>query len=91
MTRDIAFVADSSVTHEAVERTIRKAAPRELTDIRLFDIFSSKELGKGRSSRAYSLTFRADNRTLTDDEVNAAFAKIAEALKSSLAVEIREG
>lgn len=91
VTRDIAFVADSSVTHEAVERTIRKAAPRELTDIRLFDIFSSKELGKGRSSRAYSLTFRADNRTLTDDEVNAAFAKIAEALKSSLAVEIREG
>ncbi len=89
--RDIAFVADESVTHEAVERAIRKAAPRELVGVRLFDIFSSKELGKGRSSRAYSLTFRADDRTLTDDEVNAAFAKIAEALRSSLSVEIREG
>lgn len=91
VTRDIAFVADSTVTHEAVERTIRKAAPKELTGIRLFDIFASKELGKGRTSRGYSLTFRADDRTLTDDEVNAAFAKIAQALKTSLAVELREG
>lgn len=91
VTRDIAFVADAGVTHEAVVKAIRKAAPKELTDIRLFDIFASKELGKGRSSRAYSLTFRADDRTLTDDEVNAAFAKIADALKTSLAVEVREG
>ncbi|MBQ9740978.1 MAG: hypothetical protein IJV91_08580, partial [Kiritimatiellae bacterium] len=42
-------------------------------------------------SRAYSLSFRAEDRTLTDDEVNAAFAKIVESLKANLAVEIREG
>jgi phenylalanyl-tRNA synthetase beta chain len=89
--RDIAFVADAAVTHEAVVKAIRKAAPKELVDIRLFDIFTSKELGKGRTSRAYSLTFRADDRTLTDDEVNAAFGRIAESLKASLAVELREG
>jgi DNA mismatch repair ATPase MutS len=71
--------------------TKKKAAPKELTDIKLFDIFTSKELGKGRSSRAYSLTFRAEDRTLTDDEVNAAFLKIVESLKANLAVEIREG
>ncbi len=90
VTRDIAFVAGADVTHEAVVKVIRKAAPKELTDVRLFDIFTSKELGKGRSSRAYTLSFRAEDRTLTDDEVNVAFVKIAEALKSSLAVEIRE-
>jgi phenylalanyl-tRNA synthetase beta chain len=73
-----------------VVKTVRKAAPKELTDVKLFDIFTSKELGKGRSSRAYSLCFRSDDRTLTDDEVNAASAKIIEALKSSLAVEIRD-
>jgi phenylalanyl-tRNA synthetase beta chain len=88
--RDIAFVAGADVTHEAVVKTVRKAAPKELTDVKLFDIFTSKELGKGRSSRAYSLCFRSDDRTLTDDEVNAASAKIIEALKSSLAVEIRD-
>ena len=91
VTRDIAFVANADVTHEAIVQAIRKAAPKELKDIRLFDIFTSKELGKGRASRAYSLTFRADDRTLTDDEVNAAFGRIVEALKSSLAVEVREG
>ncbi len=91
VSRDIAFVAGADVTHEAVVKAIRKAAPKELVDVRLFDIFTSKELGKGRSSRAYSLTFRADDRTLTDDEVNAAFGKIAEALKASLPVELREG
>ncbi|MBO5939961.1 MAG: phenylalanine--tRNA ligase subunit beta, partial [Kiritimatiellae bacterium] len=91
MTRDIAFVAGADVTHEAVVKAVKKASPKELTDIKLFDIFTSKELGKGRSSRAYSLTFRADDRTLTDDEVNAAFSKIVESLKANLAVEIREG
>lgn len=91
MTRDIAFVAGADVTHEAVVKAVKKAAPKELTDVKLFDIFTSKELGKGRSSRAYSLSFRAEDRTLTDDEVNAAFAKIVESLKANLAVEIREG
>ena len=91
MTRDIAFVAGADVTHEAVVKAVKKVAPKELTDVKLFDIFTSKELGKGRSSRAYSLSFRADDRTLTDDEVNAAFAKIVESLKTTLAVEIREG
>ena len=91
VTRDIAFIAGADVTHEAVVKAVKMAAPKELTGVSLFDIFTSKELGKGRSSRAYSLSFRADDRTLTDDEVNAAFAKIVESLKSSLAVEIREG
>jgi phenylalanyl-tRNA synthetase beta chain len=91
VTRDIAFIAGADVTHEAVVKAVKKAAPKELTDVRLFDIFTSKELGKGRSSRAYSLSFRADDRTLTDDEVNAAFSKIVESLKADLSVEIREG
>ena len=91
VTRDIAFVGGADVTHEAIVKIVKKVAPKELTDVRLFDIFTSKELGNGRSSRAYTLSFRADDRTLTDDEVNVAFVKIAEALKASLAVEIREG
>ena len=90
VSRDIAFVAGPDVTHEDVVKTVRKAGPKELVDIRLFDIFQSKDLGGGKSSRAYTLSFRSDERTLTDDEVNAAFVKIVEALKASLAVEIRE-
>ncbi len=88
--RDIAFVAGEGVTHEAVEKCIRKAAPAELIGISLFDIFTSKEIGKGRRSFAYSLAFRAANRTLTDDEVNRAFNHIVDALKTNLKVEVRD-
>ena len=88
--RDIAFVGGPEATFAAVSACIRKAAPKELTDIGVFDIFTSKDIGKGRRSFAYSLAFRSPDRTLTDDEVNRAFAKIAEALKNELKVEVRD-
>ena len=88
--RDIAFVAGEGVTHEQVEKCIRKVAPAELIAVSLFDIFTSKEIGKGRRSFAYSLAFRAADRTLTDDEVNRGFARIVEALKTNLKVEVRD-
>jgi phenylalanyl-tRNA synthetase beta chain len=89
--RDIAFVADAAVTHRDVVETVRQAAPSELTKVRLFDIFESKEIGKGKRSMAFTLEFRSPDRTLTDPEVNAAFTKIVQALKSELGVEVREG
>ncbi|MCQ2389432.1 MAG: phenylalanine--tRNA ligase subunit beta [Kiritimatiellae bacterium] len=88
--RDVAFVAGADVTHEAVVKCIRKSAPKELTGVRIFDIFQSKELGKGKRSLAYSLSFRSPDRTLTDDEVNGAFLRIVEALKGNLGVEVRD-
>ncbi|MCL2105167.1 MAG: hypothetical protein FWH21_08995, partial [Kiritimatiellaeota bacterium] len=89
--RDIAFVADAPILHHDVLAAIQKAAPKELTCVNLFDIFVSEKLGKGRRSLAYALEFRSPDRTLTDTEVNAAFAKIVQALKDSLRVEVREG
>ncbi len=89
--RDIAFVAEASVTHRDVVCAVRKVAPAELTGIGLFDIFQSKEIGKGKRSMGYALEFRSQDRTLTDQEVNVAFAKIVQALKSDLNVEVREG
>jgi phenylalanyl-tRNA synthetase beta chain len=89
--RDIAFVADASVAHRDVVSAVRKAGPRELTGVELFDIFQTKEMGKGKRSLAYALSFRSPDRTLTDSEVNDAFAKIVQALKQELNVEVREG
>ena len=88
--RDFAFVVGAETTHEAVVKCIRKAAPKELVAIDLFDIYSSKELGKGRRSFAYKLSFRAPDRTLTDDEVSQMFAKILDALRSQLKIEVRD-
>ena len=88
--KDIAFIAPDDLAHETVVKTIRKAAPAELTDIALFDIFTSKAIGAGKRSMGYTLEFRSAERTLRDAEVNAAFAKIVEALKRDLGVEVRE-
>lgn len=88
--RDIAFVADAGVSHADAVRVIRGAAPAELTEVTLFDIFESKEIGKGRRSLGYTLEFRSPERTLTDSEVNRALSSISNALKSKLKVEVRE-
>ncbi len=88
--KDIAFIAPDSLTHETVVKTIKKHAPAELTDVALFDIFTSKAIGSGKRSMGYSLEFRSAERTLKDVEVNAAFAKIVAALREELGVEIRE-
>lgn len=89
--RDIAFICDSSITHRDVVKCIRNVAPAELTKIELFDIFTSKAIGKGKRSLGYTLSFRSLERTLTDQEVNESFAKIIQALKDELKVDIREG
>ena len=72
-------------------QTIRKAGPKTLVDVRLFDIFRGKSLGPGKVSYCYALEFRAPDRTLKDEEVNAADEAIRNTLKSKLKVEIREG
>ena len=88
--RDIAFIADASVTHENILKVIRKAAPPELAAVRLFDIYEGKAIGVGRRSLAYTLEYRSAERTLRDDEVNKMNEKVREALKAKLGVELRE-
>lgn len=89
--RDVALVAPVSLPSGDIVRTITKAAPKILTGVNLFDIFVPKNLDEAKRSLAYSLEFRSPDRTLTDDEVNAAFAKIIAALKALPGVEVREG
>ena len=88
--RDIAFIADASVTHEEILKVIRKAGPAELAAVRLFDIYEGKNIGAGRRSLAYTLEYRSAERTLRDDEVNKMNEKVREALKAKLGVELRE-
>ena len=68
----------------------RRAAPRQLEQAVLFDIYEGKGIAPGRKSLAYTLTYRASDRTLTDDEVNAAHQRIADAVVQELQAEIRD-
>jgi phenylalanyl-tRNA synthetase beta chain len=64
-----------------------------LEKVELFDLFmenDAKELSQARKSLAYSLTYRDKNRTLTNEEVSAAHARIRERLRSDIGAELRE-
>jgi phenylalanyl-tRNA synthetase beta chain len=89
-TRDIAFVAPESLTNGEVIDFIRKCKAANFEGVRLFDIFVGDDLKKQqKKSMAYSLSFRNKERTLTDNEVNAAVEKIRARLEKELNVELR--
>jgi phenylalanyl-tRNA synthetase beta chain len=69
---DVALVVDAGVPAATVERAIVDGAGELLESVRLFDVFTGTQLGEGRKSLAYNLTFRAPDRTLTADEAVAA-------------------
>ncbi|MBU8902463.1 MAG: hypothetical protein KOO69_06965, partial [Victivallales bacterium] len=89
-TRDVAFVADKSLEHQAVIKFIKSAKLKNFESVKLFDIFSDdKAIGVGKKSMAYTLTFRNSERTLTDKEVNNAFEKLRRRMESQLNIELR--
>ncbi|NES30488.1 phenylalanine--tRNA ligase subunit beta [Micromonospora terminaliae] len=79
---DVALVVDESVPAAEVERALAEGAGPLLEDVRLFDVYASEQLGAGRRSLAYKLTFRAPDRTLAGEEAVAARdAAVAEAAR----------
>ncbi len=87
--RDVALVLDESVPHTTVVMEIEKNRNKFLEKVELFDIFRGSSIVTGKKSMAYSLTFRAADRTLTDTEVNEAHERIKEQLQKMLGCEIR--
>jgi phenylalanyl-tRNA synthetase beta chain len=88
--RDVAMIVPEAVTHEAVLQTVRQAKPANLETVELFDVFRGKHVPEGQKSLAYAFTYRAAEKTLTDAEVNAAHAKVVDALKAQLQATVRE-
>jgi phenylalanyl-tRNA synthetase beta chain len=93
ITRDIAMIVPEKLTHAEILREIKEPADPLLESVRLFDLFTTMEGADptvSGKSLAYRLTYRAKNRTLTNEEVTAAHAKIRERLKRELGVTLRE-
>ena len=87
-TRDLALVCDKSVYVGNMEKIIRKNAGKFLENLELFDVYEGEQVAEGKKSVAFSLSFRAQDHTLKDDEVNPAIEKILSAL-SAEGIEIR--
>ena len=89
MTRDIAVVVDETVNVGEIEDIISKNMGAIGESCALFDVYRDSKLGEGKKSVAYSIVFRAADRTLTDSEVNDVMSKITENLKSELGADLR--
>lgn len=86
---DIAVIVDESVPAAQVETVIRQAGGKMLSSVRLFDVFRSSGLGEGKKSLAYSLTYQAAERTLTDTDAAQIRSKIISRLERDLGAKLR--
>jgi len=94
VTRDIAFVAPRSMHWAEVVTTLKSAREPLLVDVQIFDLFidpSGQKIPTDKKSLACSLTYRASDRTLTQDEVNQVHQRLKERLVDELRVILREG
>ena len=89
VSRDIALVMDEAVGIGSVVETIRRAAGKTLEDVKLFDLFRGAQVGPGKKSAAFALTFRAPDRTLTDAEVSSSFDKIVKVCETTHGAKLR--
>ncbi len=86
VTRDLAVVADRTLAHGEISSALLGAKEPLLASVALFDVFTDdrgEKIAADKKSLAYSLTYRAEDRTLKTDEVNAAHARLKTALQGS--------
>ncbi|MBI4549117.1 MAG: phenylalanine--tRNA ligase subunit beta, partial [Ignavibacteriae bacterium] len=88
--RDVAFVVDEALLVEVIEQEIRSVSGTLLTDLKLFDVYKGDQIGLGKKSCAFSLEFRSDERTLSDDEVNMSIQNIIDRITIKFDATIRQ-
>jgi phenylalanyl-tRNA synthetase beta chain len=88
--RDLAVIVEESLPAERVSAEIRTAGGTLLRDVRLFDLYRGESIPAGNKSLAYALTYQAEDRTLTENEVKKAHEKIMGRLKHVLKAQIRD-
>ena len=87
--RDLALIADDGVLAAQIEGIIKKKAGNIFESLTLFDVYKGKQVPEGKKSMAYSVVFRAEEKTLTDEDVNPVVDSILKALFDQLGVTLR--
>jgi len=87
--RDLALLVDDVIPVAQLEKVIVKAAGNLLEGVKLFDVYKGKQVAEGKKSVAYSLTLRAADRTLTDEEIAGCTKKVIKALEREIGAELR--
>ncbi|MBD9219177.1 MAG: phenylalanine--tRNA ligase subunit beta, partial [Clostridiales bacterium] len=90
MIRDISMLVKDHVYVRDIEKVIAANGGDILENIELFDVYKGGQIADGYKSVSFSITFRADDRTLVDDEVNAVMTDILKALEEKLGAVLRD-
>lgn len=87
--RDMALLVSREVMVSEIEVIIRQYGGNLVESIRLFDVYEGKQVPEGKKSVAYSIEYRAEDRTLKDEEVNKVHEKIVKAIETKLDAQLR--
>lgn len=87
--QDMAVVVDEDLSAQEVQEAIVEAGGRLLRRVALFDLYRGEQIPPGKKSLAYSLTYQAEDRTLTDAEVAKVQKRIVQRLAQQLGAELR--
>lgn len=87
--RDLALLLDKKVQFEAVKSIAVKFGKKILRNIELFDIYQDEKIGADNKSYAVSFTFRDDDKTLQDAEIETVMKKLMQEFQTQLNAQIR--
>ena len=83
-------LVDETVTAAQVQQVMEQAPVKViLENVSLFDVYRGKGIPEGKKSMAYSYTLRAEDRTLTDEDISGAMEALVKALRARLGAELR--
>ncbi|MFH0838605.1 MAG: phenylalanine--tRNA ligase subunit beta [Candidatus Omnitrophota bacterium] len=88
--RDISLVVDSEVSSASIIDILKRHSSTLVQEVRLFDRYQGGQIPPGKKSLAYSIEYRAHDRTLTDEEVNSLHGSIVRTLTGTLNAQVRE-
>ena len=84
------MVVDESLPAGRVAELIRQTGGKVLSEVRLFDIYRGEKIGPGKKSLAYSLTYQAPDKTLSDKDVAGIRTRILRKLEQELGAVLRQ-
>lgn len=88
--RDIAVVVPLEVSMSELEGVIRANAGELLSDVKVFDVYTGKQVADGCKSMAFNLTFQADDRTLTDAEIDTVIKNVVDKVGEEYKAKLRD-
>ena len=88
VTRDLAFVCDRDIPVLTLQKEISNAVGKTLERVKLFDVYEGEQIESGKKSVAFNIQMRSADKTLTDEEADAAVKRVLKSL-SKLGITLR--